>query len=209
MQNLLKSVVGELTIRPELRDALRAEIAGASDAAPTLADIADRARVPTLDSAVREILRLHPPVSFVFGRATVDRQIQSGSGTFVVQKGELLMGVIPFAQRDPHRFPNPDQFDLERYDDPAVSAGLIWPRGPHDGTVKPQDRTCPGKEVGTLFGKLFCVALSKFAWELRERPDWNHHKFELNAAAPKGLLEVESFRKAPISSTEGGIATAA
>lgn len=208
-QNLFKSVIGELTRQPALRDALRREVAAVSDATPSLAMIADRGRMPMLDGTIREILRLHAPVSLVFGRATSDRVIESDSGTYRVGKGELIMGVIPFAQRDPSRFPDPDRFDVTRYDDPVMSRGLIWPRGRHDASVTPTDRTCPGKDMGVLFAKLFCVGLLNFEWSLQEPPDWRHHTFELNVAAPKGLLEVAKFRAARAGSVEGGFATAA
>jgi prostaglandin-endoperoxide synthase 2 len=169
-----------------------------------------RGRMPMLDNTMREILRLHPPVSFIFGRATADRLIESDTGSYLVRQGELVMGVLPIAHRDPTRFPAPDRFEISRYDDESTSGLLIWPRGPHDATVTPQDRTCPGKDVGVLFAKLFCVALAKFDWRLKDRPEWDQHKFSLNVAAPKGLLEVESFRAASPQSSHGeGVATAA
>jgi prostaglandin-endoperoxide synthase 2 len=196
-QNLLKSIVGEMSLRPDLCAALRAEIATAVRPAAGEVDVPRLARLPMLDKALREILRLHPPVSFVFGRATRDRLIESKSGTFGIHAGELVMGVIPLAHLDDSVFARPEAFDPNRFDDPAASQHLIWPRGLHDADVSAQDRTCPGKDVAVLIAKLFCAALLPgFVWMLKEIPQWDRRRFSLNVAAPKGPLEVE-FRAAP------------
>jgi cytochrome P450 len=196
-QNLLKSVVGELSLRPDLCAVVREEIAAAVRPQAGEVDVPRLARLPILDKTLREILRLHPPVSFIFGRATRDRLIDSKSGTFAVNAGELVMGVIPIAHLDDSVFARPEAFDPNRFDDPVASQHLIWPRGLHDAAVSAQDRTCPGKDVAVLIAKLFCAALLPgFAWTLKETPQWDRRLFSLNVAAPKGPLDVE-FRAAP------------
>jgi prostaglandin-endoperoxide synthase 2 len=196
IQNLLKSIVGELSLDPKLCDELRTEMK--EKLGPNLGDIdlKQLASLPLLDKTLREILRLHPPVFFISGRATRDRLIESSSGTFAIHKGELLMGVIPFAHHDASVFPRPDQFDPHRFDDEAASRHLIWPRGLQDGEAAPNNRTCPGKDVAVLIAKLFCFTLlTKFTWRLKDpQPIWDRHRFSLNVAAPEGALDVESFR---------------
>jgi cytochrome P450 len=113
----------------------------------------------------------------------------------LVRQGELVMGVIPFAQRDEATFPNPDTFDPDRFDDRFASSHLIWPRGLHDAVVTATDRTCPGKDVALIIAKLFSVnLLRKASWQLAEKPQWDQRHFSLNVAAPKGPLMVEGFR---------------
>jgi cytochrome P450 len=152
--------------------------------------------MPLLDKVLRETLRLHPPVFFIFGRATRDLAINSNTGVFAVSKGELLMGVIPIAHQDATVFPQPERFDPDRFDDPVASQHLIWPRGPHDGDVSAQDRTCPGKDVAIVIAKLFCIALLANAeWRLQDpKPQWGRRWFHLNVCAPKGAIEVAEFR---------------
>jgi len=196
LQNLLKSVIGELSSDPKLRDELRQEmeesLVGGDVANINLGHLA---RLTLLDNTLREILRLHPPVFLISGRATQERFIESDSGTFKIGKGELVMGVIPFAHHDPSVFPRPEQFDPHRFEDQAAREHLIWPRGLHDGEISPDNRTCPGKDLAVLVAKLFCFAiLTKFDWRLRDpRPGWDTRQFSLNVAAPKGPLDVESF----------------
>ncbi|MCI0597985.1 MAG: cytochrome P450, partial [Beijerinckiaceae bacterium] len=191
---------GELTLDAELRTNLRREIEGAIGTEGTVESICQLAKLklPLLDNALREILRLHPPVYFIFGRATRNRTIESDSGLFAVHKGELVMGVIPIAHRDASVFARPDQFDPHRFDHPGASQHLIWPRGLHDGDATPENRTCPGKNIAVLIAKLFCIALlTKFEWRLKDPPEWDRQRFGLNVAAPKGALEVLSFRHRP------------
>jgi prostaglandin-endoperoxide synthase 2 len=196
-QNLFKSIVGELSLRPDLCAALREEITVTLGPEPAAADLRKLVAMPMLDKTLREILRLHPPVFFIFGRAIRDRVIESDSGTFAIGKGELVMGVISLAHRDGGVFADPDEFNPDRFGVPTASEHLIWPRGPHDGEVSPHDRTCPGKDVAILIAKLFCVALlSKFTWKLKDpQPQWDHRKYSLNVAAPKGPLDVAYFRR--------------
>lgn len=196
-QNFLKSIVGELSDRPDLREALRAEIAVRLSDPQHGSDIMKVSQLPLLDKTLREILRLHPPVYFVFGRAMCDRLIESDAGSFVIRKGELAMGVIPFAHLDEFNFPKPADFNPDRFDEPVASAHLIWPRGRHDDAVLPEDRTCPGKDVAVLIAKLFAVNLLRdFDWQLSMRKQrWEQRFFSLNVAAPVGPLEVKTFRR--------------
>ena len=198
IQSLLKSVIGELSLHPQWHAALRQEIIAAFGTSPQGVNLDQLNRLPKLDHFLREVLRLHPPVFFIFGRATRDRFIQSASGTFAIAANALVMGVIPFAQRDPAVFDKPDLFDPDRYNRSDASQHLIWPRGPQDGPVTPDGRTCPGKDVATLIAKLFCVAmLPRMQWKLEETPTWGKRLFVLNVGAPQGPMRVMHFVQQP------------
>jgi prostaglandin-endoperoxide synthase 2 len=179
MQNLLKSLAGEMSLHPEMREAARDPSLG------------------RLDGFIRETLRLHPPVFFVYGRATRDRVLDSASGRFAIRKGELVMGVIPFAQRDADEVPRPNDFDPDRYRrDSTAARALIWPRGQADAVVRPEDKTCPGKDAAMVAARLFCTALLRdYEWALAERPEWDFRHYSLNVAAPKGAMTVDRFAK--------------
>ncbi|MFE1602033.1 cytochrome P450 [Methylobacterium sp. ID0610] len=185
LQNLMKSLVGELSLHPGWREAVRQEAAGGPAGRAT----------PILDRVIRETLRLHPPVFFIFGRATRDRSLDSESGRFRIRKGELVMGVIPFAQNDPTHVPRATVFDPDRFADHRDGQRpLIWPRGLERATVGAQDRTCPGKDAAFAVARLFCTTLVReYEWTLAERPVWERRRFSLNVAAPKGPLTVERF----------------
>lgn len=181
-QSLLKSIVGELARHPEIR----ARVASV----PATATVD-----PLVDAFLNEVLRLHPPVSFIFGRATKDRSLASRSGDFAIQRGDLLMGVMPFVQRDPRLFPEPERFDLARYDQPEATHRLIWPRGPADIAATTGDRMCPGKDPALAIARIFCTRIARYSWMLDEPPRWDHKRFSLNVAAPVGSLAVSDFHR--------------
>lgn len=194
-QSLLKSIIGELTPRDKLCDDLRSEIRRALPrAAPfNIRGLMVPTAMPLLDRTLREILRLHPPVFFIYGRALRDRMIESASGKFAIAKDDLVLGVIPMAHLDEAVFPEAAKFKPERFEHPSASQHLIWPRGLHDDVVAPDDRTCPGKDTALLIAKLFCARLlPNYAWKLKTKPVWGE-RFTLNVAAPKGPLTVISF----------------
>ena len=193
-QSLLKSIVGEFWLRQELCAQLRKEMDEVLGSNLKLPNLQCLDKLKKLDRVLREILRLHPPVFFIPGRATRDRILDSSSGTFRIRKGELVMGVLPLAQWDEANFTQPDEFIPDRFMEPAASQHLIWPRGLHDADVAPNDRTCPGKDLALVIAKLFCITLlRKASWQLKQRPTWNTKYFNLNVAAPEGDLRVDGF----------------
>lgn len=195
-QSLLKSTIGELSLRPDCCEALRQEMSvvlGPERGGDLRALLGGA--LPRLDRTLREILRLHPPVFFIYGRATRDRVIESAGGNFALDQGDLVLGVIPMAHRDSAVFARPDEFNPDRFQDVAASQHLIWPRGLYDHAVSARDRTCPGRDWAVVIAKLFCIALlPNYVWELKARPEWGQ-RFTLNVAAPKGALLVSSFRR--------------
>jgi cytochrome P450 len=189
-QSMLKSISGELSREGALQDDLAARLAGA-DLGAIFTD-------SLLDGTVREVLRLHPPVFFIFGRATVDRALSTASGDFAIRKGDLVMGVMPFALEDPAVYPDPLAFDPNRYVEAQAREALIWARGPQDRKVEPDDKICPGKDPAILIGKLFCARLaSGYRWRLVDPPHWTRKHYGLNVAAPVGSMTLESFESTP------------
>jgi cytochrome P450 len=185
LQCLFKSIVGELSIRPDVSRGLLEHVGKAKPGQIWEGSLA------AVDLFIMEVLRLHPPVFFVFGRATKDTTIGSASGVFRIAVGELLMGVIPEAHSNDAIFTNASMFDPDRFRSPDQRQHLIWPRGLHDDIVRSNDRTCPGKDVALAIARGFCVALlTKAAWKMTAPVSWDKHWFNLNVAAPKGDLPV-------------------
>jgi hypothetical protein len=185
LQCLFKSIVGELSIRPEDSRSLLEQAAQAKP------DQIWQGSLAAVDLFIMEVLRLHPPVFFIFGRATKDTTINSASGVFRIAVGELLMGVIPAAHSDDASFPEPSKFDPGRFRSAEQRKHLIWPRGLHDDVVRSNDRTCPGKDAAVAIARAFCVTLlTKAKWKMAAPVGWDKRWFSLNVAAPKGDLPV-------------------
>lgn len=83
-----------------------------------------RGRPELIPGAVEEVLRLQSSVNFFHSRsALADIEI----GGTVIPKGAPIFFMYGAANRDPNRFPNPNQFDPERRD----NEHLGWASGIH------------------------------------------------------------------------------
>ncbi|SDC29055.1 cytochrome P450 family protein [Actinokineospora iranica] len=103
--NLIGNAVLSLLESPNQLTALRAD--------PTL-----------LPSAIEEFLRFEGPVNLATLRYTAEAVTYSG---VEIPAGELVLVSLSSANRDPNRFPNPDQLDVTR----APSAHLAFGHGIH------------------------------------------------------------------------------
>jgi cytochrome P450 len=195
LQNLFRSLVGELAANPEEAAALRAEVEAATAAAGGRPGLSAVAALPRLDRFLKETLRLHPPVFFVYGTATRDFALEARDRRYLVERGERVVGVIPAVQRDPERYDRPDAFEPARFEDPAAEAGLVWPHGFMDDPADDVDaHVCPGRDVALTIAKRFCARLvAETDWALKAPPVWSEGAFELNVAAPEGDLRTTRF----------------
>ena len=196
LQGMSKALVGELSRNPALTENLRLEIREAE------ADISGSLTLPQLaglqkmDRFLKEVMRLHPPVFFIYGRATDDFVLDSGDGPYAIEQGTHMMAVIPTAQTDPDIFEDPEEFNPDRFIDTNLERYLIWPHGSHNQDVTATAHVCPGKDVAMLYGKMLCYQLLRsYSWKLTAPPEWDMRKFSLNVASPKGDMQVERFVK--------------
>ncbi len=91
-----------------------------------------RTDLSLLDSAIEEMLRYDSPVQAITRGVRVDVEL----GGTVLERGELVMGLVGAANRDPEHFPDPDVFDIGRRDNRHLSFG----RGIHFGLGAPLAR---------------------------------------------------------------------
>jgi len=82
-----------------------------------------RGKPDLLDSAIEELLRYDPPVQWISRVAGEDIDL---AGTRI-PRGEIVLGALGAANRDPKYFPNPDRLDIQRPDNRHLSFGA----GPH------------------------------------------------------------------------------
>ncbi|OUD09953.1 hypothetical protein BVC71_00040 [Marivivens niveibacter] len=174
IQSLLKSIIGELSNNSDYATDLRGRLAETDNA------------LDLLQPLIKETLRLHPPVFFIFGVAQKDFTLQSKSGNFEIRKGEHLTGAIPFVQSDEEAYDKPHEFNPNRsFHDP----NLIWSHSEHSASVTPHDHGCPGKDVAAYIGAMFAqTMLEKFDWTLAKPAEWSTRKYSLNVAAPIGKM---------------------
>ncbi|UGT44656.1 cytochrome P450 [Nocardia yamanashiensis] len=113
----------ELARAPEWQDRLRAESRALGK--PAL-DYADLDRLPGLDLAFREILRMHAPVGQLVRQAIADTEIQG----HYIPKGTLLMAGPHTLMRSAEYWHDPDVFDPGRFEPARAedkSHRFAWP----------------------------------------------------------------------------------
>lgn len=103
-RNLLGNGLYHLLSRPDLWSALRRE-------------------PQRLRGAIRELLRFDSPVQYTGRRVAIDIELHGRT----LRRGDLVIGLIGAANRDPRRFAKPDWIDLARADPGTLSFGT----GPH------------------------------------------------------------------------------
>jgi len=78
-----------------------------------------RAHPEIIESAVEELLRYETPSQHTARIVKQDTEI----GGKLMKKGEAVMAVMAAGNRDPERFPNPDELDLTRTDNRHLAFG--------------------------------------------------------------------------------------
>jgi sterol 14-demethylase len=70
--------------------------------------------IPRLESAVKEALRLHPPLILLLRVATGDLTVND----YTIRRGDYVGTTPAISNRIPENFPEPDSFDPNRYAEP-------------------------------------------------------------------------------------------
>jgi retinoid hydroxylase len=143
-------------------------------------------QMPYLDQILKEVLRVIPPVAGGFRVALQDCEYDG----FKIQKGWQLLYQIAATHQDPNIYPDPQQFDPDRFDKVrAEDKQKPFAYAPFGGGV----RECIGKEFARLEIKIFAARLLReYQWELL--PGQNLDLTIIPTPKPRDGLKV-NFRK--------------
>jgi sterol 14-demethylase len=121
--------------------------------------------IPRLEAAIKEALRLHPPLILLLRVATEDMEV----GGYLVSKGDLLAASPAVSNRLTPDFADPERFDPSRYLDPRVEDDRNpWTWIPFGGGK----HRCVGAAFAMMQLKaIFSVLLQRFSFELAQPPD--------------------------------------
>ncbi|HVT64401.1 MAG TPA: cytochrome P450 [Mycobacteriales bacterium] len=121
--------------------------------------------IPRLESAIKEALRLHPPLILLLRLATEDLEV----GGYRIRKGDLVAATPAISNRLTPDFPDADAFEPARYLDPRREDDANpWTWIPFGGGK----HRCVGAAFALMQLKaIFCVLLRDFAWELAQPSD--------------------------------------
>ena len=130
-----------------------------------------------LGAVIKEVLRLHPPLIFLFRKVLRDFEF----GGYVVPAGKFVCAAPAVTHRIADVFPDPERFNPERYasetqDHP--SAWISFGGGKHK---------CTGNAFGTLQLKtIIATLLSKYQFELVNAPADYQDDYTTATVQPKG-----------------------
>ncbi|HJQ42700.1 MAG TPA: cytochrome P450 [Jatrophihabitantaceae bacterium] len=96
----------ELLRHPDLLAEARAEVDGAGE--PTFESVRE---LPILDAALKEVLRLHPPIAILMRKVMSDLSF----GEYTIAAGDLVWVSPPVSHRLSEHFPGPDRFEPTRF----------------------------------------------------------------------------------------------
>jgi sterol 14-demethylase len=137
--------------------------------------------IPRLESAVKEALRLHPPLILVL-RVAKEDMVYDG---YAIRAGQLVGASPAVSNRIPEDFPDPDRFVPERYLDPRFEdrehpwTWIPFGAGRH---------RCVGAPFAMMQLKaIFSVLLADWEFELAQAPETyrnDHSKMVVQLAQP-------------------------
>lgn len=170
----------ELLRHPEVLEAVVAELDGLRAAGEAVSYQALR-EMPLLESAVKEALRLHPPLILVLRVAKSDLEV----GGYHVPAGALVGATPAVSNRIPEDFPDADGFVPGRYLDPrAEDKANPWTWIPF-GAGR---HRCVGAAFAMMQLKaIFSVVLHDWCFELAQPPETyrnDHSKMVVQLARP-------------------------
>jgi retinoid hydroxylase len=137
-------------------------------------------QLPYLDAVLKEVLRLIPPVGGGFRKAKQTCEIEG----YCCPKGWNVIFQIDRTHLDPLRYPNPHQFNPDRFLNPMPTQPFT--HAPYGGGI----HECIGKEIAQVELKIFTTLLvQNYIWEIV--PDQNLETERLPTPHPKGGLKVD------------------
>ncbi len=150
--------------------------------------------MPRLESAIKEALRLHPPLILLLRVAKQEIEV----GGFTISEGQMVGASPSVSNRIAEDFPEPDRFDPSRYLEPRTEDRLNpWTWIPF-GAGR---HRCVGAAFAMMQLKaIFSVLLSSWDFELAQPHDTyrnDHSKMVVQLAQPceahyRGLAKAES-----------------
>jgi cytochrome P450 len=173
-----------LSQHPQVEQRLHAEIDTVLQGrAPEMADIP---QLRYAEMILAEALRLYPPAWAIGRKALGDFTL----GDFHIPAGSICI-LSPFVvQRDPRWFPDPEQFDPERWTPEAREARPKFSYIPFGGGA----RVCIGERFAWMEGVIVMAAIAQ-KWRLRLAPDQRVEPLPLITLRVKnGLLMVPQPR---------------
>uniref|UniRef100_A0A1B6KMA9 Cytochrome P450 n=1 Tax=Graphocephala atropunctata TaxID=36148 RepID=A0A1B6KMA9_9HEMI len=154
----------EMAVNPSIQEAVRNEISKALEKHNGNLNYETIKDLPYMDMVISETMRKYPIATALLRECTQTYQVPQNS--LVIEKGTKVLIPVFSLHRDPLYFPDPDQFDPERFspeNKSKIVQGTYLPFG--DGP-----RICIGLRFAMMEMKFaFCKIMPKFEFTLSDR----------------------------------------
>jgi sterol 14-demethylase len=121
-------------------------------------------QIPKLESVLKEVLRLHPPLIILMRKVLQDFTVED----FTIKAGKFVCAAPAITHRIASLFPDPERFDPDRYstergEDKNLYAWQAFGGGRHK---------CSGNAFALFQIKaIFCILLRRYEFELVSPPE--------------------------------------
>jgi len=144
--------------------------------------------IPILESAIKEVLRLHPPLIFLIRKVVQDFQFKD----YTVKAGKYVCASPRVSHRIAEVFPDPEKFDPDRYSDARQEdakpfSWIAFGGGKHK---------CSGNAFAMLQLKtIFSILLRRYTFELVEEKDAYQDDFTQMVVQPASPCRVRYIKR--------------
>jgi sterol 14-demethylase len=147
-------------------------------------------QVPNLENVIKESLRLHPPLIILMRKILRDFQYKG----FTFKTGDFVVAAPPVTHRIDSIFPNPEQFDPDRYNEERAEDRQTMCGWQAFGGGK---HKCSGNAFAMFQIKaIFTILLRRYEFELVGKPEEYVDDFTQTIVQPRSPCLVRYRRRA-------------
>ena len=130
--------------------------------------------------------------AFIYGKAKSDFELDSTSGKFRINKGDLLCALPYFMHRDDQLFENPEQFDMHRNVETSEKYNFAY-GGPFLSQSTPNNHRCAGFAISRDVVKTFILFFTRCQFEQSGETEWTGGYISRKYASDEPL-KLSSFK---------------
>jgi len=144
-------------------------------------------QIPKLENVIKEVLRLHPPLIILMRKVMQDLKVKD----YTIKAGKFVCAAPSVTHRIAELFPNPEQFDPDRYTaERAEDKNLFGWQAFGGGKHK-----CSGNAFALFQIKaIFCVLLRRYQFELIDPPETYQDDYKKMVVEPASPCRIR-YRK--------------
>lgn len=153
-------------------------------------------QIPKLESVLKEVLRLHPPLIILMRKVMQDFTV----GDYLIKAGKFVCAAPAVTHRIASLFPDPERFDPDRYsaeraEDKNLYAWQAFGGGRHK---------CSGNAFALFQIKaIFCILLRRYEFELVGAQESYRDDYTKMVVEPASPCRVRYRRRRQAKSVEG------